>query len=219
MERKYLEMTNHNFKPWYYVKFNTLTLAMHAIGIFTSELFFSYDYIADQLTYSGSYFNWEFLYMLDSRWNDSWDHSHVSNPTSFIQRWNQQPSRSFNRRHTHSYADSVICNPCNWFSSPLSTGISLEFNCNIRTLSYIYVQGAITKRMTAIEELAGMDVLCSDKTGTLTLNRLTVDRNLIEVSKGFFVCSQVIHDVSKMIWLLMITHFCLNYQVSTEYMT
>ncbi|XP_042418013.1 ATPase 10, plasma membrane-type-like [Zingiber officinale] len=42
-------------------------------------------------------------------------------------------------------------------------------------------QGAITKRMTAIEELAGMDVLCSDKTGTLTLNRLTVDRNLVEV--------------------------------------
>ncbi|KAL2318625.1 hypothetical protein Fmac_032501 [Flemingia macrophylla] len=31
-------------------------------------------------------------------------------------------------------------------------------------------QGVITKRMTAIEELAGMDVLCSDKTGTLTLN-------------------------------------------------
>ncbi|KAL0358340.1 UNVERIFIED_CONTAM: Plasma membrane ATPase 4 [Sesamum angustifolium] len=29
-------------------------------------------------------------------------------------------------------------------------------------------QGAITKRMTAIEEMAGMDVLCSDKTGTLT---------------------------------------------------
>ncbi|WJX80478.1 ATPase 10, plasma membrane-type [Trifolium repens] len=42
-------------------------------------------------------------------------------------------------------------------------------------------QGAITKRMTAIEEMAGMDVLCSDKTGTLTLNRLSVDQNLIEV--------------------------------------
>ncbi|CAN6451255.1 unnamed protein product [Victoria cruziana] len=42
-------------------------------------------------------------------------------------------------------------------------------------------QGAITKRMTAIEEMAGMDVLCSDKTGTLTLNRLTVDKNLVEV--------------------------------------
>ncbi|KAJ1386896.1 P-type ATPase [Sesbania bispinosa] len=37
----------------------------------------------------------------------------------------------------------------------------------------------------AIEEMAGMDVLCSDKTGTLTLNKLTVDKNLIEVfAKG-----------------------------------
>ncbi|KAL5678795.1 hypothetical protein ACJX0J_014926 [Zea mays] len=42
-------------------------------------------------------------------------------------------------------------------------------------------QGAITKRMTAIEELAGMDILCSDKTGTLTLNKLTVDKSLVEV--------------------------------------
>ncbi|CAL9155651.1 unnamed protein product [Musa hybrid cultivar] len=46
-------------------------------------------------------------------------------------------------------------------------------------------QGAITKRMTAIEEMAGMDVLCSDKTGTLTLNKLTVDKNLVEIfTKG-----------------------------------
>jgi H+-transporting ATPase len=29
---------------------------------------------------------------------------------------------------------------------------------------------AIVSRLAAIEELAGMDVLCSDKTGTLTLN-------------------------------------------------
>ncbi|XWS20508.1 hypothetical protein CRYUN_Cryun31cG0107500 [Craigia yunnanensis] len=42
-------------------------------------------------------------------------------------------------------------------------------------------QGAITKRMTAIEEMAGMNVLCSDKTGTLTLNKLTVDKAMIEV--------------------------------------
>ncbi|PKU72264.1 plasma membrane ATPase [Dendrobium catenatum] len=46
-------------------------------------------------------------------------------------------------------------------------------------------QGAITKRMTAIEEMAGMDVLCSDKTGTLTLNKLSIDKNLVEVfAKG-----------------------------------
>jgi H+-transporting ATPase len=45
-------------------------------------------------------------------------------------------------------------------------------------------QGAIVKRMTAIEEMAGMDILCSDKTGTLTLNRLTVDRAIIEVTSA-----------------------------------
>lgn len=44
-------------------------------------------------------------------------------------------------------------------------------------------QGAITKRMTAIEEMAGMDVLCSDKTGTLTLNKLTVDKTMVEVKE------------------------------------
>ena len=42
-------------------------------------------------------------------------------------------------------------------------------------------QEAITKRMIAIEEMVGMDVLCSDKTGTLTLNKLTVDKSMIEV--------------------------------------
>lgn len=36
-------------------------------------------------------------------------------------------------------------------------------------------EGAIVSRMSAVEEMAGMDVLCSDKTGTLTLNELTVD--------------------------------------------
>ncbi|ONK73511.1 uncharacterized protein A4U43_C04F32390 [Asparagus officinalis] len=54
-------------------------------------------------------------------------------------------------------------------------------------------QGAITKRMTAIEEMAGMDVLCSDKTGTLTLNKLSVDKNLIEVFSHSLAC----HRVSK----------------------
>ncbi|EOY26003.1 hypothetical protein QUC31_011884 [Theobroma cacao] len=55
-------------------------------------------------------------------------------------------------------------------------------------------QGAITKRMTAIEEMAGMDVLCSDKTGTLTLNKLTVDKSMIEV---------FIKDVDKDMLLLL----------------
>ena len=34
---------------------------------------------------------------------------------------------------------------------------------------------AIVSRLAAIEELAGMDVLCSDKTGTLTQNKMTIN--------------------------------------------
>ena len=37
---------------------------------------------------------------------------------------------------------------------------------------------AIVSRLVAIEEMAGMDILCSDKTGTITENRLTVSKIL-----------------------------------------
>eukprot|EP01134_Creolimax_fragrantissima_P006719 CFRG6719T1 len=46
-------------------------------------------------------------------------------------------------------------------------------------------RGAIVSRLTAIEELAGMDMLCSDKTGTLTLNQLSVDQSNLEANDGF----------------------------------
>ena len=36
--------------------------------------------------------------------------------------------------------------------------------------------------MTTIEEMEGTDVLYSDKTRTLTLNKLIIDRNLIKLS-------------------------------------
>jgi H+-transporting ATPase len=36
-------------------------------------------------------------------------------------------------------------------------------------------QKAIVSRLQAIEEMAGVDILCSDKTGTLTKNQLTLD--------------------------------------------
>eukprot|EP00005_Dracoamoeba_jomungandri_P002641 CAMPEP_0174261966 /NCGR_PEP_ID=MMETSP0439-20130205/12693_1 /TAXON_ID=0 /ORGANISM="Stereomyxa ramosa, Strain Chinc5" /LENGTH=1154 /DNA_ID=CAMNT_0015346589 /DNA_START=54 /DNA_END=3518 /DNA_ORIENTATION=+ len=38
---------------------------------------------------------------------------------------------------------------------------------------------AIVSRLTAIEEMAGMDMLCSDKTGTLTLNKLTIGEPIL----------------------------------------
>ena len=44
---------------------------------------------------------------------------------------------------------------------------------------------AIVTRITAIEELAGVTILCSDKTGTLTTNKLTIDRSTIRTYAAF----------------------------------
>ena len=42
--------------------------------------------------------------------------------------------------------------------------------------------------MSAVEEMAGMDILCSDKTGTLTLNQLSVDSNTVLVTTEDLTC-------------------------------
>ncbi|KAJ3776703.1 hypothetical protein FB446DRAFT_815235 [Lentinula raphanica] len=44
---------------------------------------------------------------------------------------------------------------------------------------------AIVTRITVIEELAGVAILCSDKTGTLTTDKLTIDRNTIKTYGPF----------------------------------
>jgi len=38
------------------------------------------------------------------------------------------------------------------------------------------VYGAIVSRLSAIEDLAGLNILCSDKTGTLTLNKMEIQK-------------------------------------------
>ncbi|KAF9533704.1 plasma membrane H+-transporting ATPase, partial [Crepidotus variabilis] len=50
---------------------------------------------------------------------------------------------------------------------------------------------AIVTCITAIEELAGVTILCSDKTGTLTTNKLTIDRSTIK-TYGPFLADDVI---------------------------
>ena len=46
---------------------------------------------------------------------------------------------------------------------------------------------AIVTRITAIEELAGVTILCSDKTGTLTTNKLTIDRSTVKTYSSYNV--------------------------------
>ncbi|KAI0696067.1 plasma-membrane proton-e [Cytidiella melzeri] len=44
---------------------------------------------------------------------------------------------------------------------------------------------AIVTRITAIEELAAVTILCSDKTGTLTTNKLTIDKTTLKTYSSF----------------------------------
>jgi H+-transporting ATPase len=54
-------------------------------------------------------------------------------------------------------------------------------------------QSAIVTRLTSIEEMASMEILCSDKTGTLTLNQLSVDFSNLIPYNGFST-DQILRD-------------------------
>jgi len=57
---------------------------------------------------------------------------------------------------------------------PIATPVVVTATMAIGARKMAQAQAVVTK-LSAIEELAGMTVLCSDKTGTLTKNELTID--------------------------------------------
>ena len=64
----------------------------------------------------------------------------------------------------------------------MPTGLSVTLAVGAQQLAK---HKAIVTRITAIEELAGVTILCSDKTGTPTTNKLTIDRNTIRAYGPF----------------------------------
>lgn len=63
-------------------------------------------------------------------------------------------------------------------------------------------QGAIVSKLTAIEEMAGMNMLCSDKTGTLTLNKMVIQ------GKSFsFSSSRSVFSREKKCWVFSFSLF------------
>jgi H+-transporting ATPase len=59
----------------------------------------------------------------------------------------------------------------------MPTVLSVTLAIGAKELS---AQKAIVTHVTAIEELAAVTILCSDKTGTLTLNKLVIDKESIK---------------------------------------
>ncbi|KAL7935898.1 E1-E2 ATPase domain-containing protein [Trichoderma chlorosporum] len=68
--------------------------------------------------------------------------------------------------------------------------------------AYLAKQKAIVQKLTAIESLAGVDILCSDKTGTLTANKLSI--------RDPFVCEG--EDVN---WMMAVAALASSHNLKT----
>jgi H+-transporting ATPase len=66
--------------------------------------------------------------------------------------------------------------------------------------SQLAKKDVIVKRLTAIEELASVVILCSNKTGTLTMNKLSFD-------KPYLAQSQTTNEIFTDVDILLYSYF------------
>ncbi|KIJ61297.1 hypothetical protein HYDPIDRAFT_177061 [Hydnomerulius pinastri MD-312] len=69
--------------------------------------------------------------------------------------------------------------------------------------AYLARRKAIVQKLTAIESLAGVDILCSDKTGTLTANKLSLNEPFVapDVDPAWFITVAILassHNVKSL---------------------
>ncbi|RZC53119.1 hypothetical protein C5167_011975 [Papaver somniferum] len=83
------------------------------------------------------------------------------------------------RRPYHTLIDNLLVLLIGGIPIAMHRVLSMAMTIGSRRLSE---KGAITHRMGAIENLAGMDVLCSDKTGILTVNELASEESIMQDS-------------------------------------
>ena len=101
------------------------------------------------------------------------------------------------RNNTRSFVDLII------FAIALTVGVIPEALplvttfCLSSSARKLANQGVVVKRLTSIEDLGSIQVLCTDKTGTITQNRLTVSEVLTvnENTEPVFIGSLAISNI------------------------
>ena len=82
------------------------------------------------------------------------------------------------KRHENPYELLVFSLVLTISAIPVALPTVLTVTMAVGALNLARKQ-AIVSRLAAIEELAGMDILCSDKTGTLTKNQMTIAKPFV----------------------------------------
>jgi ATPase, P-type (transporting), HAD superfamily, subfamily IC/ATPase, P-type (transporting), HAD superfamily, subfamily IC len=101
------------------------------------------------------------------------------------------------RNNTRSFVDLII------FAIALTVGVIPEALpvvttfCLSSSARKLANQGVVVKRLTSIEDLGSIQVLCTDKTGTITQNKLTVSQVLTvnENTDPVFIASLAISNI------------------------